>query len=119
MKEYSIERLRTVALVGHQGAGKTSLAEAMLFDTAVTTRLVRVDEGNTVSDWDPDEIQHNISIGNAILPVEWNGCKINVIDTPGYADFVGEVKAAIRVADAAVLLVSAVDGVEVGSEQDW
>jgi elongation factor G len=91
----------------------------MLFDSGATTRLGRSDDGTTASDWDPDEIQHKISIGNSVLPVEWNGAKVNVIDSPGYADFVGEVRAAVRVADAAVLVVSAVDGVEVGTEQTW
>jgi len=119
MKEYSPERLRTVCLVSHQGAGKTSLVEAMLFDSGATTRLGKVDEGNSASDWDPDEIQHKISIGNSVLPVEWKDHKINIIDSPGYADFVGEVRAAVRVADSAVLLVSAVDGIEVGTEQSW
>jgi elongation factor G len=119
MQEYSSEQLRTVVLASHQGAGKTSLVEAMLFDTGVITRLGKVDEGNTASDWDPDEIQHKISISNTVLPVEWKEHKINVIDSPGYADFVGEVRAAIRVADSAALIISAVDGVEVGSEQVW
>lgn len=119
MKEYSAEQLRTVALISHQGAGKTSLVEAMLFNSGAITRLGKVDDGTTASDWDPDEIQHKISIGNAVLPVEWNGCKINLIDTPGYADFVGEVRAGVRVADSAALIVSAVDGVEVGTEQTW
>lgn len=119
MREYSSEQLRTVVLVSHQGAGKTSLVEAMLFDTGVTTRLGRVDDGTTASDWDPDEIQHKISISNAVLPIEWKDRKINIVDTPGYADFVGEVRAAIRIADAATLVVSAVDGVEVGTEQAW
>ncbi len=119
MKEYTAEQLRTVVLTSHQGAGKTSLVEAMLFDTGVTTRLGKVDEGNTVSDHDPDEIHHKISISNAVLPVEWKDTKINLIDSPGYADFVGEVMAAVRVADAALIVVSAVDGVEVGTEQSW
>jgi elongation factor G len=119
MKQYPIERLRTVALISHQGAGKTSLVEAMLFDSGVTTRLGRVDDGNTVSDWDPDEIQHHISINSSVLPIEWKDHKLNIIDTPGYADFIGEVKAAIRVVDSVLLVVSAVDGVEVGTEQTW
>ena len=101
MKEYSAEQLRTVVLASHQGAGKTSLAEAMLFDTGVTTRLGKVDDGTTASDWDPDEIQHKISISNTVLPIEWKDTKINFIDTPGYADFVGEVRAGVRVADPA------------------
>ncbi|HZT96594.1 MAG TPA: elongation factor G [Chloroflexota bacterium] len=119
MKDYAVDKLRTVVLASHQGGGKTSLAEAMLFDTGVTTRLGKVDEGTTVSDHDPDEIQHKISISNAVLPIEWKEHKINVIDTPGYADFVGEVMAAVRIADAALILVSAVDGVQVGTEQSW
>jgi elongation factor G len=119
MKEYTPEQLRNVALVSHQGAGKTSLVEAMLFDAGVTTRLGKVDDGTTASDWDPDEIHHKISISNTVLPVEWNGAKVNVIDCPGYADFIGEVRCGLRVCDAAVMLVSAVDGIEVGTEQMW
>src|SRR5579872_818633 len=119
MKEYDPDQLRTVVLVSHQGAGKTSLVEAMLFDSGATTRLGKVDDGTTASDWDPDEIQHKISISSSVLPVEWHDHKINVIDTPGYADFVGEVRSGVRVADAAALLVSAVDGIEVGTEQTW
>jgi len=119
MKEYTPEQLRTVVLVSHQGAGKTSLVEAMLFDTGVTNRLGKVDDGTTASDWDPDEIHHKISISNSVLPIEWGGHKLNLIDSPGYADFVGEVRSGIRVADAAALVVSAVDGIEVGTEQMW
>lgn len=119
MKEYTSEELRTVVLLSHQGAGKTSLVEAMLFDTGATTRLGHVDEGTTASDWDPDEVQHKISINTSVLPVEWKGHKVNIVDTPGYADFVGEVKAGVRIADSALLLLSAVDGVEVGTEQSW
>lgn len=119
MREYTPEQLRTIALVSHQGAGKTSLVEAMLFNTGATTRLGKVDDGTTASDWDPDEVQHKISISNSVLPVEWSGHKLNIIDSPGYADFVGEVRAAVRVTDAAALLISAVDGIEVGTEQTW
>ena len=119
MKEYSIDRIRNVALASHQGTGKTSLVEAMLFDAGVTTRLGKVEEGNTVSDWDPDEVKHHVSINTSLAPVEWKGYKINLIDTPGYADFVGEVKEGLRVADAALLLVSAVDGLQVGTELAW
>src|SRR5579862_2059417 len=107
MKDYSSEQLRTLALVSHQGAGKTSLVEAMLFDTGVTTRLGKVDEGTTASDWDPDEIHHKISISNSVMPIEWDNHKLNIIDCPGYADFVGEVRSALRIADSAALLVSA------------
>lgn len=119
MKEYASDNIRNVALVSHQGTGKTSMVEAMLFDSGAITRLGRVEEGNTTSDWDPDEVKHHVSINATVAPVEWNGCKVNLIDTPGYADFVGEVREGIRVADAALLPVSAVDGVQVQTEMAW
>jgi elongation factor G len=119
MKEYAADRIRNVALASHQGTGKTSLVEAMLFDSGATTRVGKVEEGNTVSDWDPDEINRHISINTSLAPVEWNGYKINLIDTPGYADFLGEVKEGLRVADAALIPVSAVDGLQVGIETAW
>lgn len=119
MKEYPADRIRNVAVASHQGTGKTSLIEAMLFDSGATTRLGRVEEGNTVSDWDPDEVKHHISINATLAPVEWKDYKINLIDTPGYADFVGEVREALRVADATLLVVSAVDGLQVGTEGTW
>lgn len=119
MKEYATENIRNVVLVSHQGSGKTSLIEAMLFCAGHTTRLGKVEEGNTVSDWDPDEVKHRVSINASLAPVEWNDTKINLIDTPGYADFLGEVKEGLRVADAVLLLVSAPDGLQVGTEQGW
>jgi elongation factor G len=119
MKAYNTAQIRNVGLFSHGGAGKTSLLEAMLFTSKGTTRLGRVDEGNTVSDYDPDENKRHISIQLAVAPVEWQDTKINVIDTPGYAEFVGEVKAGIRVVDTAVLLLDASAGVEVGTEQAW
>lgn len=119
MKEYSADKIRNVAVASHQGTGKTSLVEAMLFDSGCTTRLGKVEEGNTVSDWDPDEVKHHISINATLAPVEWNEYKINLIDTPGYADFIGEVREGLRVADAVLLLVSAVDGLQVGTEMTW
>ncbi|MDQ5824624.1 MAG: elongation factor G [Chloroflexota bacterium] len=119
MKLYNTAQLRNIGLFSHGGAGKTTLLEAMLFTSKATTRLGRVEEGNTVSDYDPDEIKRHISVQLSIAPVEWQDVKINVIDTPGYAEFVGEVKAGIRVADTAVLLVDASAGVEVGTEQMW
>ena len=119
MKQYPPERLRNVVLLSHGGAGKTSLAEAMLFTAKATTRLGRVEEGNTVSDWDPDEIKRHISVSTAVLPLEWRDHKINVLDAPGYADFVGEIKSALRASDAAVIVLCAASGVEVGSEQIW
>lgn len=119
MKEYSTANLRNIALVGHGSAGKTSLAEAMLYVSGATTRMGRVEEGNTVSDFDDEEIRRRISLMTALVPVEWGGCKLNILDTPGYTDFVGEVKSALRVADCVLLIVDAVAGVEVGSELAW
>lgn len=119
MKTYPVDKIRNIGLFSHGGAGKTSLTEAMLFTSKAITRLGRVEEGNTVSDWDPDEIKRNISISATPAPVEWRDHKINVIDAPGYADFVGEVKAAIRVVDAALILLDASAGVEVGTEYAW
>lgn len=119
MKSYKTEQLRNVGLFSHSGAGKTSLAEAALFDAKVISRVGRVDEGSTVSDYDADEVKRRSSVNISLAPIEWNGYKINLLDTPGYADFVGEVKAAMRVVDAALLVVDAVGGLEVGTEQDW
>ncbi len=119
MKQYPPERLRNVVLLSHGGAGKTSLAEAMLYTAKATTRLGRVEDGNTLSDWDPDEIKRHISVSTAVLPIEWRDHKINILDAPGYADFVGETKSALRAADAAVIVLCAASGMEVGSEQVW
>ncbi len=119
MTEYRIEQLRNVALLAHGSAGKTSLAEAMLFDTGAIARLGKVEEGTTVSDYDAEEIRRKISLNVSVLPCEWNGHKINVLDTPGYADFVSEVKGAVRVADGVIVLLDAVAGVEVGTELVW
>lgn len=119
MKQYPADRIRNVGLFGHGGAGKTSLAEALLFDAKATTRLGKVEEGNTVTDHDPDEIKRGISVSTAVAPVEWRETKINIIDAPGYADFVGDVKSALRVADAAIIVIDASAGVEVGTEQAW
>lgn len=119
MKSYKVEELRNVSLISHSGAGKTSLTEAMLYNAGAITRLGRVDEGNTVSDYDPEEIRRKISVNTSVTPWEWEGCKVNLLDTPGYADFVGEVKGAIRVSDAVVVVLCAASGVEVGTELVW
>jgi elongation factor G len=119
VKTYPVEMIRNVGLFSHGGAGKTSMTEAMLFTSKAVTRLGRVEEGNTVSDWDPDEIKRHISISTAVAPIEWRDHKLNVLDAPGYADFVGEVKAAIRVIDCAIILMDASAGVEVGTEYAW
>ena len=113
------ERMRNVVLLSHGGAGKTSLAEAMLYSAGAVSRLGRVDQGNTTSDYDPDEIKRKISIYLSLLPCQWQGNRLTIIDTPGYADFVGEVLAAVRVADGACVVVCAASGVEVGTEQVW
>jgi elongation factor G len=119
MKIYRAENIRNVTLISHVGSGKTSLVDAALFDSGAVTRQGKVDEGNSVADYDPDEIKRRMSLSAKVLPVEWKDTKINFIDTPGYPDFVGEVKAALRVADAALVVVSAEKGVEVGTELTW
>ena len=119
MKVYRAEQIRNVALISHVGAGKTSLVDAALYDSGAATRQGRVDEGSSVADYDPDELKRNMTLHAKALPVEWKNTKINFIDTPGYADFVGEVKAGLRVADAALVVVTAEKGVEVGTELTW
>ncbi|MDQ4099828.1 MAG: elongation factor G [Chloroflexota bacterium] len=119
MNGYPAERIRNIGLFSHGGAGKTSLAEALLFDTKAITRLGRVEEGNTTSDFDPDEVKRHISVSTAVIPVEWKDTKINVLDAPGYADFLGEVLSAMRVIEGAVIVIDASAGVEVGTDQVW
>ncbi|MBN1376238.1 MAG: GTP-binding protein, partial [Dehalococcoidia bacterium] len=119
MQQAGSDKIRNIALLSHSGSGKTSLAEAMLFNAGAITRIGNVADGTTSSDYDPEEITHQISINLSILPVSWKNTKINIIDTPGYPDFVGEVRAALRVSEAAVIVVCAASGVEVGTEQVW
>src|SRR3984893_5472222 len=119
MKVYRAEHIRNVALISHVGAGKTSLIDAALYDTGAVTRQGKVDEGSSVADYDPDELKRRMTLQAKVLPVEWKNTKINFIDTPGYADFLGEVKAGLRVADAALVVVTAEKGVEVGTELTW
>ncbi len=119
MQQYGLDGIHNVVLLSHSGAGKTSTTEAILFTTGAITRLGRVDDGTTTADYDPDEVKRKISIKLAVLPCQWKEAKINFVDTPGYSDFVGEVKAAIRVCEGAVIVICAVSGVEVGSEQMW
>ncbi|MDH5695037.1 MAG: elongation factor G [Dehalococcoidia bacterium] len=119
MQQYGLENIRNLVLLSHSGAGKTSASEAMLFTAGAITRLGKVEDGATTSDYDPDEVKRQISINLTMLPFEWKGAKINLIDTPGYADFVGEVRAAMRVSEGAIIVVCAASGVEVGTEQVW
>ncbi|MEA4947820.1 MAG: elongation factor G [Oscillospiraceae bacterium] len=116
---YDTKKIRNIALMGHGNSGKTSLAESMLFATGVLDRLGRVTDGNTVCDYDPEEIKRQITISSALAPVEFGGVKINVLDCPGYQDFVGEVLAAIRAVEAGLILCSAKDGLSVGAERCW
>jgi len=116
---YPTANIRNVALVGHSGSGKTTLVEALLVRAGTIARAGRVDDGSTVSDTEPEEVKRRISLSLAIAPVEWEDHKVNLIDTPGYADFMSEVEAALSVADLAVFVVSAVDGVEVQTEVIW
>lgn len=119
MKSYTANEVRDIVILGHSGCGKTTLAEAALFCSGAITRMGKVSDGNTVSDYDPEEIRRKVSVSTSILPVEWKDTKINFLDTPGYFDFVGEVKLAMSVADTALIVVSAKSGLEVGTEKAW
>jgi elongation factor G len=119
MKVYDAPSIRNVALVGHGGCGKTSLASALLFDAGAVNRLGRVEDGTTVTDYDPDEVERKISLQTALAFAEWKKGKVNLLDAPGYANFVAEAQAALRVADAALVVVDAVAGVEVQTEKMW
>jgi len=119
LKKYAISDIRNVALVSHGGAGKTSLAEAVLFDAGVTDRVGKTTEGNTAMDHDPEEIRRQVSINASMAPIEWQGAKINLVDTPGYFDFVAEVKSSLRVVESVVVVVDVVAGIEVGTDLVW
>src|SRR4026207_333821 len=119
MKEYTTEFLRNIALVSHGGAGKTMLAEAFLHVTGATTRLGKVEDGTAASDYDEEEHRRKISLYSSVIPIEHRDHKINVIDAPGYTDFVGEMISALSVADGAIILVDAVAGIEVGTGLGW
>ena len=116
---YSVQNIRNVALIGHGGSGKTALAESLLYMTKAIDRMGKATDGNTVCDYDPEEVKRQISISLAVAPLEFKGCKINVLDTPGGFDFSGEVMEALRAADAAIIVCSAKDGISVGLEKAW
>lgn len=119
MKQFQPENIHNVVLLSHSGAGKTSLSEAILFTSGEIKRLGRVDADSTTSDFDPDEIKRKISINLTPLPCQWQDKKINLVDVPGYSDFVGEVRAAVRICEGAIVLISAAAGIKVGTEQVW
>ena len=119
MKVYTTEKIRNVVLLGHGGAGKTSLAEAMGYLSGITSRLGKVEDGNTISDYGKEEQKRKFSISTSVIPIEWDGYKINILDTPGYFDFVGEVEEAVSAAGAAVIVVNGKAGIEVGTIKAW
>ena len=119
MDVYRTDRIRNVVLLGHGGAGKTTLVEAMAYLSGMTSRLGKVSDGNTVSDFDKEEIKRQFSISTSVVPIQWNDMKINILDTPGFFDFVGEAEEAAAAADAAVIVVSGKSGVQVGTQKAW
>ena len=119
MNVYTTDKIRNVVLLGHGGCGKTSLVEAMAYLAGVTSRMGKVADGNTISDYGKEEQKRQISIATSVVPIEWDGVKINLLDTPGFFDFVGEVEEAVSAADAAIIVVSGKAGVEVGTEKAW
>ena len=119
MPKYGLDSIHNVIMLSHGGAGKTSLSEAMLFNAGAISRLGKVDDGSSTSDYDPDEAKRRISINLSLLPLNWRERKLNIIDTPGYADFIGEVKAGMRVSEGAIITICAASGVEVGTEMVW
>ena len=119
MNVYTTDKIRNVVLLGHGGCGKTSLAEAMAYLAGMTTRMGKVTDGNTISDYDKEEIKRHFSINTSVIPIVWGDTKINILDTPGYFDFVGEVEEAVSAADAAIIVVSGKAGIEVGTKKAW
>ncbi len=118
-KDYPVEKIRNIALIGHGGSGKTMVSELMLFNSGTVNRIGKIEEGSTVSDYHADEVERRISINSALMHCDWQGTKVNILDTPGYSDFTGDVISSLRVSDLAVVCVKAVEGVEVGTEIVW
>lgn len=119
MNVYTTDKIRNVVLLGHSGSGKTSLVEAMAYLAGITSRMGKTDDGNTISDYGKEEQRRHFSIATSVIPLEWDGVKINILDTPGYFDFVGEVEEAMSAADAAIIVVNGKAGVEVGTQRAW
>ena len=119
MNIYTTDKIGNVVLLGHGGSGKTSLVEAMAYLSGITSRMGKVSDGNTVSDYGKEEQKRKFSISTAVVSIEWEGLKINILDTPGFFDFVGEVEEAAGAADAAIIVVSGKAGVEVGTQKAW
>ena len=119
MKVYTTDKIRNVALLGHGGSGKTSLAESMAFLAGKISRPGKVADGNTISDYDKQEVKRQISIQTSVLPIEWGENKINILDTPGSLDFIGETEEALSAADAAIIVVSGKNGIESGTKRAW
>ena len=119
MNIYTTDKIRNVVLLGHGGCGKTSLVEAMAYVSGLTTRIGKITDGNTISDYDKEEIKRKFSITTSVVPLIWQDCKINLLDAPGYFDFVGEAEEAVSAADAAIIVVSGKAGVEVGTQKAW
>ena len=119
MNVYTTDKIRNVVLLGHSGSGKTSLVESMAYLAGITSRMGKTDDGNTISDYGKEEQRRHFSIATSVIPLEWDGVKINILDTPGYFDFVGEVEEAMSAADAAIIVVNGKAGVEVGTQRAW
>ncbi|MDP3443034.1 MAG: GTP-binding protein, partial [Ignavibacteria bacterium] len=119
MKEYNADAIRNIAFIGHGGSGKTSISELMLFTGGQINRIGKVDEGNTISDFNSNEIERKISIAASPLHVEWQNTKINILDTPGFPDFIGQVISSLHIVDTAISVIKSAEGVEVGTESTW
>ena len=119
MNVFTTDKIRNVVLLGHGGCGKTSLAEAIAYLAGMKNRMGTVEAGSTISDFDKEEIKRQFSIKTSLIPVEWEGYKVNILDTPGYFDFIGETEEAVSVADAAIIVVSGKAGIETGTKRAW